>query len=45
MYDTSTGWFQETDSKMINISCKNLFRNRAKINMFKPNNHVAVSVG
>jgi hypothetical protein len=35
-YDTSTGWFQEVDSKVINISCKNLFRNRAKINMFKP---------
>jgi hypothetical protein len=27
---------QEVDSKVINISCKNLFRNRAKINMFKP---------
>jgi hypothetical protein len=24
------------DSKVINISCKNLFHNRAKINMFKP---------
>jgi hypothetical protein len=24
-YDTSTGWFQEADSKVINISCKNLF--------------------
>jgi hypothetical protein len=23
-YDTSTGWFQEADSKVINISCKNL---------------------
>jgi hypothetical protein len=22
---------------VINISCKNLFRNRAKISMFKPN--------
>jgi hypothetical protein len=28
-YDTSTGWFQEADSKVIDISCKNLFRNRA----------------
>jgi hypothetical protein len=34
--DTSTGWFQELDSKVINLSCKTLFRNRAKINMFKP---------
>ena len=25
------------DSSEINISCKSLFRNRAKINMFKPN--------
>jgi hypothetical protein len=29
LYDTSTGWFREADSKVINISCKNLFRNRA----------------
>jgi hypothetical protein len=35
-YDTSTGWFQEADSKMINIIFKNLFRNRAYTNMFKP---------
>jgi hypothetical protein len=36
-YGTSTGWFQEANSKVIYISCKNLFRNRAYINMFKPN--------
>jgi hypothetical protein len=30
-YDTSTGSFQEADSKMINISCNNLFRSRASI--------------
>jgi hypothetical protein len=35
-YDTSTGWFHEADSKVFNISCKNFFRNRAYINMFKP---------
>jgi hypothetical protein len=34
-YETSTGWFQEPDSKVITISCKNLFRIRAKINIFK----------
>ena len=34
-YDTCTGWFQEADSKVINLSCNNLFHNRAKINMFK----------
>jgi hypothetical protein len=37
-YDTSTGWFQEADSKVINLSCKNLFRNGAKITTFKPRN-------
>jgi hypothetical protein len=36
-YDTSTGLFQEADSKVINKKIKNLFRNRAKINVFKPN--------
>ena len=34
-YDTSTGWFQEADSRVINLSCDKLFHNRAKINMFK----------
>ena len=34
-YDTSTGWFQEADSRVIKISCKNLLHNRAKINKFK----------
>ena len=34
-YDTSTGWFQEADSRVIKISCENLLHNRAKINMFK----------
>jgi hypothetical protein len=28
-YATSTGWFQEADSDVINFSCKNLFRKRA----------------
>ena len=36
-YDTSTGWFQEADSRVINRSCQNLFLNQAKINMFKLN--------
>ena len=26
-YDTSTGWFHEVDSRVINISCYNLFHN------------------
>jgi hypothetical protein len=26
-FDTSTGWFQETDSKVIKISSENLLRN------------------
>ena len=34
-FDTSTGWFQEADSRVINLTCDNLFHNRAKINMFK----------
>ena len=34
-YGISTGWFQEADTRVINISWKNLFHNRAKINMFK----------
>ena len=34
-YDTSTGGFQEADSRVIYISCDNLLHNRAKINMFK----------
>ena len=33
--DTWTGWFQGADSRVINMSCKNLFQNRAKINMLK----------
>ena len=36
-YDTSTGWFQEAESRVININCLNLFHNRAKINMVKLN--------
>jgi hypothetical protein len=28
-YDTSTGWFHEADSQVINVSCKSLFRIRA----------------
>jgi hypothetical protein len=35
-YDTSTGWFQEAGSKVIYISCKYHFQNRASINKFKP---------
>ena len=31
-YDTSTGLFQEADSRVIQISCQNLLYNRAKIN-------------
>ena len=34
-HDTSTGWFQEADSKVIYISSENLFHNRAKLNKFK----------
>ena len=30
-YDTSTGWFQEADLRVINITCQNLFHNQAKI--------------
>jgi hypothetical protein len=30
------GWLHEKDSKVIYINCKNLFRNQAEINMFKP---------
>ena len=29
-YDTNTGWFQEADSIVIEISCVNLLHNRAK---------------
>ena len=29
-YDTSTGWFQEADSRVIKIRCENLFHIRAK---------------
>ena len=36
-YDTSTGWFQEADSKVIYLSCENLFHSWAKISMFKLN--------
>jgi hypothetical protein len=36
-YDTSTGWFKEADSKVINISCKNFFAIELKKNMLKPN--------
>jgi hypothetical protein len=31
---TSTGWFLEADSKVNNISCKNLFGNRAYTYMY-----------
>ena len=34
-YDASTGWFQEADSRVIDLRCDNLFHSRAKINMFK----------
>ena len=34
-YDTSTGWFQETDSRVIKISSESLLQNQAKINRFK----------
>ena len=34
-YDTSTGWFQETDSKVIQISCENLLHKRGNINKLK----------
>ena len=36
-HETSTGWFQDTDSKEIILSCDNLFHNQAKIStcMFK----------
>ena len=36
-YDTSTGLFQQADSRLIYLSCKNLFHNQAKVNMFKLN--------
>jgi hypothetical protein len=29
LYETSTGWFKEAGSKVINISCKNLYHNLA----------------
>ena len=38
-YDTSIGWFQEADSRVIYLSCDNLFHNQAKVNMFKYNVH------
>jgi hypothetical protein len=28
LYDISFGWFQDADSKVIKITCKNLFHNR-----------------
>ena len=34
-HDTSTGWFQEADSRVIYLSCENFLHNRAKINKFK----------
>ena len=30
-YDTSTGWLQEADSRMIYLSYENMFHNRSKI--------------
>ena len=36
-YGISTDWFQEAESKVIFVSCENLFHNRVKINMFKLN--------
>ena len=36
-HDNSTGWFQEADSRVINLSCDKVFHNRAKINMVKLN--------
>ena len=32
-YDTGTGWFQDADMNVINISCKTLFHNQTKINI------------
>ena len=37
IYGTSTGWFQEADSRVILISSENLVHSRAKINTFKLN--------
>ena len=34
-YNTSTGWFQEADSRVISIICENLLQNQAKMNKFK----------
>ena len=34
-YDTSTGWFQVADSRVIKISCEDFLQNRAYINKFK----------
>ena len=34
-YDNSTGWFQDADFRVINLSCEILIRNSAKINIFK----------
>ena len=30
LFDTSTGWFHDADSRVIAQSCDNLFHNRAK---------------
>jgi hypothetical protein len=35
-HDIKTGRFEKADSTVINISCKNLFRNRRNIDMLKP---------
>ena len=32
---SSTGWFQEEDSRVIKISCENLLHNQAEIHKFK----------
>ena len=34
-YDTSTGWFQEVDSRVIYISCAKILHDRAKINKIR----------
>ena len=38
-YNASTGWYQETEMRIINVSCENLLHNQVKINMFKQAKH------
>ena len=38
--DTSTGWFQEAHTSVIQISCENLHHDRAKINNLKLSDNI-----